>query len=85
MSHCAQPRIAPVIAVNAPIDPTSTRASLDERITAAFANAASPITFAELRSHCRVRTATLYERLAALTATGRIVRCGDRGYRLAGP
>ena len=28
MSHCAQPRIAPVIAVSAPIEPTSTRASL---------------------------------------------------------
>src|SRR5580698_5687919 len=29
MSHCAQPRIAPVIAVSAPIEPTSTRASLE--------------------------------------------------------
>jgi hypothetical protein len=53
--------------------------SLDERITAALAAAASPIPFAELRSKCRVRTATLYERLAALTTTGRIVRCGDGG------
>jgi hypothetical protein len=57
--------------------------SLDERITAALADAASPIPFAELRSRCRVRTATLYERLAALTATGRIVKAGD-GYRLVG-
>jgi hypothetical protein len=31
-----------------------------------------------LQSGCRIRTATLYERLAALTATGRIVRCGDQ-------
>jgi AAA domain len=58
--------------------------SLDERITAALADAASPIPFAELRSKCRVRTATLYERLAALTTTGRIVKAGDGGYRLLG-
>jgi hypothetical protein len=58
--------------------------SLDERITAALGNAASPIPFAELRSKCRVRTATLYERLAVLTATGRIGRAGDGGYRLLG-
>lgn len=56
--------------------------SLDERITAALANAASPIPFAELRSKCRVRNATLYERLAVLTATGRIVKTEDAGYRL---
>src|SRR5580693_8379868 len=29
MSHWAQPRIAPVIAVSAPIEPTRTRASLE--------------------------------------------------------
>jgi hypothetical protein len=58
--------------------------SLDERITAALAAAPSAIPFAELRSKCRVRTATLYERLTALAATGRIVREGDGGYRLVG-
>jgi AAA domain len=58
--------------------------TLDERITAVLADAASPIPFAELRSKCRVRTATLYERLAALTTTGRIVKAGDSGYRLVG-
>jgi hypothetical protein len=58
--------------------------SLDERITAELANAACPIPFAELRSKCRVRTATLYERLAALTTTGRIVKASDGGYRLVG-
>ena len=58
--------------------------SLDERITAALADAASPIPFAELRSKCRVRTATLYERLAVLTATGRIAKTADAGYRLVG-
>jgi hypothetical protein len=59
--------------------------SLDERIASALADAASPLPFGELRSKCRVRTATLYERLAALTATGRIVKAGDGGYRLVGP
>ena len=58
--------------------------SLDERIASALADAASPLPFRELRSKCRVRTATLYERLAALTATGRIVKAGDGGYRLVG-
>jgi hypothetical protein len=33
---------------------------------------------------CRVRAATLYERLAALTATGRIVKAGNGSYRLVG-
>jgi hypothetical protein len=58
--------------------------SLDERISAALADAASPIPFAELRSKCRVRAASLYERLAALTANGRIAKTGDGGYRLVG-
>jgi AAA domain len=61
--------------------PAPAPSSLDQRIMAALAAAASPIPFAELRAHCRVRTATLYERLAALTATGRIVS-GIGGYRL---
>ena len=56
--------------------------SLDERIASALADAASPLPFGELRSKCRVRATTLYERLAALTATGRIVKAGDGGYRL---
>ena len=58
--------------------------SLDERIASALADAASPLPFGELRSKCRVRATTLYERLAALTATGRIVKAGDGGYRLVG-
>ena len=57
--------------------------SLDERITTALAQAEQPVPFAKLRAHCRVRNATLYERLAALTADGRLIRSGD-GYRLAG-
>jgi hypothetical protein len=55
--------------------------SLDERITSALAAAACPLPFAELRSQCRVRAATLYERLAALAACGRIAKSGE-GYRL---
>src|SRR5215813_7883152 len=36
-------------------DPAPAATSLDERITAALAAAASPMAFAKLRSHCRVR------------------------------
>ena len=62
---------------------TPTPGSLDERITAALADVNRPLPFAELRARCRVRTATLYERLAALTAAGRLGK-SDQGYRLAG-
>ena len=58
--------------------------SLDERIASALANVASPTPFAELRSKCRVRATTLYERLAELTASGRVVKSDDGGYRLVG-
>lgn len=58
--------------------------SLDERIASALADAASPIPFGELRSKCRIRAATLYERLSALTASGRIVKTGNGAYRLSG-
>jgi RecA-family ATPase len=68
----------------APGEPaTPTPSTLDERITSALAAAPTPLPFAELRSHCRVRAATLYERLAALTTSGRIAKAGE-GYRLAG-
>jgi AAA domain len=62
---------------------TPAPSSLDESITSALANAGRPLPFAALRSHCRVRATTLYERLAALSSTGRIAKTGD-GYRLAG-
>jgi hypothetical protein len=58
--------------------------TLDEPITAALANASSPIPFAERRSKCRVRTATLCERRAALTTTGRVVKAGNSGNRPVG-
>jgi hypothetical protein len=69
VERAAQPTAAP-------------RTSLDDRIVAELAEAGSPIQFADLRQRCRVRAATLYERLAALSAAGRIAKTGD-GYRLA--
>ena len=57
--------------------------SIDERITMALIDADRPLQFSELRALCRVRTATLYERLAALAADSRIVK-SDQGYRLTG-
>jgi hypothetical protein len=63
-----------------PVAPASN--SLDERITSALAETGQPLPFADLRSRCRVRAATLYERLEALADGGRIVKA-DGGYRLA--
>ena len=56
--------------------------SIDERIVAALADAGRPLPFAELRGLCRIRAATLYERIAALTDAGRIGKADD-GYHLA--
>jgi len=56
--------------------------SLDERITATLGGADAALPFAELRACCRVRATTLYERLAVLAETGRVVKTED-GYRLA--
>jgi len=56
--------------------------SIDERITAALAQAGHPQPFADLRALCRLRTATLDQRLAAMTAAGRILKSAD-GYHLA--
>ena len=57
-------------------------ASVDQRITAALADGEQPRPFAELRTSCRVRTTTLYERLAAMIAAGLVVKSAD-GYSLA--
>jgi hypothetical protein len=64
-------------------DPAPTQSSLDERITAALHDAHRPLTINELRTACRARNATLYERLAALTHAGMLVRT-DHGYQLTG-
>jgi hypothetical protein len=60
------------------VEPTS----VDQRITAALADGEQPKPFSELRASCRVRTTTLYERLAAMTAAGIVVKSPD-GYCLA--
>ena len=57
--------------------------TLDERIAATLADTDGAMPFAALRSTCRIRAATLYERLAALSDAGRVVKT-DEGYRLAG-
>jgi len=56
--------------------------SVDQRITAALAHSEQTTPFSELRASCRVRTATLYQRLAVMTAAGLIVKSAD-GYRIA--
>ena len=63
-------------------EPEPQPTSVDERITRALADAGRPLPLAELRAACRVRNATLCERLSALTAAGRLARADD-GYRLA--
>jgi AAA domain len=96
VEHRAAPSLAPIaialtqrgpaLALEAvdPPEPAAPRpTTLDQRIAAALAASVTAMTFAELRTHCRVRAATLYERLAALTATGRVAKT-DEGYRLAG-
>jgi len=72
-----------VVETNSQTSPPAEPNSIDHRITAALADATQPQPFADLRAICRVRTATLYERLAAMTTTGRIVKPAE-GYRLAG-
>jgi hypothetical protein len=58
-----------------------TTPSLDERVTTVLAEALEPLPFADLRARCRVRAATLHERIGLLAAAGRIVKTVD-GYRL---
>ena len=56
--------------------------SADQRITEALADAGGPLSIAQLRAACRLRNATLYSRLAALSSEGVLTRSDD-GYRLA--
>lgn len=62
------------------VNPTAT--SIDERITAALIDASQPLSISQLRPLCRVRKATLCERLTAMTAAGHLHRDAD-GYRIA--
>jgi len=55
--------------------------SLEERITTVLAEAQEALPFADLRAKCRVRAATLHERIGLLATAGRIVKTAD-GYRL---
>jgi hypothetical protein len=55
--------------------------SLDERITQALFAAGRPVPVTELRELCRVRNASLHERLSALTRSGHLLR-DEQGYRL---
>ena len=79
VSHNAS--LALQVLTSAPcVNPTAT--SIDERITAALTDAAQPLSISQLRPLCRVRKATLCERLTAMTAAGRLHRDAE-GYRLA--
>jgi hypothetical protein len=62
------------------VNPTAT--SIDERIRAALRDASQPLSISQLRPLCRVRKATLCERLTAMTAAGYLYRDAD-GYRIA--
>jgi hypothetical protein len=57
--------------------------SIDDRIVAALTTAERPQPFADLRALCKVRAATLYDGLSALTSNGRIAKSAD-GYQIAG-
>jgi hypothetical protein len=70
--HLAQP----------PSAPAPPPGCVDERITAALKHAGHALPVSKLRTLCRVRNATLYERLAALTHAGELLRSPD-GYQLA--
>ena len=69
--------------IERPPSPNPRRASLDERIITALTGIDQPLPFAELRALCRTRSATVYDRLDALVAIGRLVKSPD-GYHLAG-
>ena len=63
-------------------EPVAAPLSVDERITAALQAAGRPLPLGELRALCRVRHATLHQRLHALTGAGRLLH-DTAGYRLA--
>ena len=70
------------IQANGPSAGGITPKSLDDRITAALADTGQPQPFADLRARCRIRAATLYQRLTAMIANG-IITKSPEGYRLA--
>jgi len=74
--------LQPVQTAHEPDPKTAQPISVDQRITEALAQSEQATPFSELRASCRVRTATLYGRLAAMTAAGLIVKSAA-GYRIA--
>jgi hypothetical protein len=68
--------------VERPTSPNPRQASVDERIIAALTGIDQPLPFTALRTLCRTRNATVYDRLDALVAIGRLVKSPD-GYHLA--
>jgi len=62
-------------------DATSARPCAEDRVVRALTEATTPLSVAELRRSCRIRTATLCEILAHLVSVGR-VRRSPAGYRL---
>ena len=66
-------------AISTPAPPAAT--SVHDRIELALAASGTPLTLLELRSACKMRTATLCDALASLTATGHILK-SEAGYLL---
>lgn len=62
-----------------PAAPATT--SIQERIAQALAASATPLTLLELRSACKMRTATLCDALTTLTAAGLVLK-SEAGYLL---
>jgi AAA domain-containing protein len=81
LSECGNALALQLVERQIPCMPPAEPSSIDERIVAALAGTHQPQPFIELRKLCRVRTATLYQRLASLIADGRIIK-STNGYRL---
>jgi hypothetical protein len=95
VEHRAAPSLPPLtleLATNTPAvalqirerstPPTPAPRSVDERILTALTASDRPLPFGELRALCRTRSATVYYRLDALVAAGRLIK-SPNGYRLA--
>jgi hypothetical protein len=69
--------------IRAPAPPAAiSPPTLDTQIQATLREAAEPLAVAALRRACRVRTSTLCEALARLSASGELIKTG-RGYQLS--
>jgi hypothetical protein len=69
------------ISTAAPATAAPAATATEERIAHALAASGTPLTLLELRSACKMRTATLCDALASLTATGHVLK-SEAGYRL---